>query len=128
MNVNSFFQRPRKNVKLLLLSLFRQFYGKKSSVDLLRNIFSDYGEYDFVIIGAGSTGCIVANRLSEITEWKILLLEAGTYPDGYLTGIPSMFSQDGLSDFNWGFKSVPQKYGCLGMIMKYLNRNRNFTF
>nr|XP_023014616.1 glucose dehydrogenase [FAD, quinone]-like isoform X1 [Leptinotarsa decemlineata] len=75
----------------------------------------DIGTFDFVVIGAGSTGSVMASRLSEIKQWNVLLLEAGKYPDNF-TMIPRYFGAAIFSDYNWGFMSTPQKTACLGAV------------
>ncbi|KAF2888523.1 hypothetical protein ILUMI_17650 [Ignelater luminosus] len=75
---------------------------------------SVYGSYDYIIVGAGSAGAVIANRLSEIYKNKILLLEAGGHESDF-SDIPRMniFLQ-GL-EFNWNYNSTPQTTSCLGM-------------
>ncbi|XP_072399589.1 glucose dehydrogenase [FAD, quinone]-like isoform X2 [Diabrotica undecimpunctata] len=83
----------------------------------------DFGSFDFIIIGAGPAGSLLANRLSEVEEWKILLIEAGGYGDN-ITDIPNMYFEVEYTDYNWGFVSVPQKTACLGMVEKKCSNAR----
>ncbi|KAJ8730241.1 hypothetical protein PYW07_017279 [Mythimna separata] len=61
--------------------------------------------FDFIIVGAGTAGSVLANRLSEIEEWSVLLLEAGPEPP-IETEIPEMHESLLLSRVDWGYATV----------------------
>ena len=66
-------------------------------------------DYDYVIVGAGSSGCVLANRLSADGRHKVLLLEAGP-KDNYLwIHIPIGYGKTMFhKDYNWGFYTDPE--------------------
>jgi choline dehydrogenase len=73
----------------------------------------DFTGYDFIVVGGGSGGAVVASRLSEIPEWKVLLLEAGgDEPPG--TQVPSMLLNYYGSELDWKYKTEPEAVACLG--------------
>ena len=65
--------------------------------------------YDYIIVGAGSAGCVLANRLSEDGAARVLLLEAGP-PDRHpLIHIPlGMGKMHEYEMFNWGYHTDPE--------------------
>ena len=66
------------------------------------------GEFDFIIIGAGSAGCVLANRLSARGDATVLLLEAGGPDDLEAIRTPAAFGALINSRFDWGYRTVPQ--------------------
>lgn len=68
--------------------------------------------FDFLIIGGGTAGLTLANRLSEIENWNIGVLEAGQYlSDDPMVQIPSSYPQLSISPkYTWQTYSVPQKH------------------
>lgn len=79
---------------------------------------SDIGqEYDFVIVGGGSAGAVLASRLSEWDNVTVLLVEAGG-DDTVLGQFPMVAQYLQLSYMDWQYKTVPQKDSCLGLFDK----------
>lgn len=68
-------------------------------------------EYDYVIVGGGSAGCVLAHRLSADGKARVLLLEAGDEDRDRLIHMPVGFSKMTEGPHTWGYKSVPQKHG-----------------
>ncbi|RZF33403.1 hypothetical protein LSTR_LSTR015364 [Laodelphax striatellus] len=72
-----------------------------------------FNEYDFIIVGAGSAGNVLANRLTE-TDYRVLLLEAGG-DETEISDVPLLAAYLQLSQLDWKFKTEPQGTACLAM-------------
>lgn len=67
--------------------------------------------FDYIIVGAGSAGCVLANRLSESGKHSVLLLEAGGSDRNILIEMPTALSYPMASKtYNWGYDSDPEPY------------------
>lgn len=66
-------------------------------------------EYDYIVVGAGSAGCVLANRLSAGGENRVLLLEAGSRDTNYLFRLPMLMGKlmhSGI--YNWKYHTEPE--------------------
>ena len=68
-------------------------------------------EYDYIVVGAGSAGAVLANRLTESGEYNVLCLEAGTEGSDYFwsripIGMAKLINRPAV---NWCFSSEPDE-------------------
>jgi choline dehydrogenase len=65
--------------------------------------------YDYIIVGAGSAGCVLANRLTEDPGTNVLLLEAGGSDRSIFIRMPTALSIPmNMERFNWGYETQPE--------------------
>lgn len=66
--------------------------------------------FDYIIVGGGSAGCVLANRLSADPSCRVLLVEAGAKDTSPLIHMPVGFAKMTDGPQTWGFKTTPQKH------------------
>ncbi|MCY4146575.1 MAG: GMC family oxidoreductase N-terminal domain-containing protein [Chloroflexi bacterium] len=66
--------------------------------------------YDYIVIGAGSAGCVVASRLSEVAELRVLLLEAGGPDDHPDIRVPLAWRDLRGGPLDWDYATTPQAH------------------
>ncbi|WP_216211437.1 GMC family oxidoreductase [Amycolatopsis aidingensis] len=66
--------------------------------------------WDYVIVGAGSAGCVLANRLTEDPSARVLLLEAGGEDTADEVRIPAAFASLFKTQWDWNYETVQQKH------------------
>lgn len=67
-------------------------------------------QVDYIIVGAGSAGCVLANRLTEDPACRVLLLEAGGEDDSSHIRTPAFFLRLQDSAYDWADRTLPQPY------------------
>ncbi|KDR08567.1 Glucose dehydrogenase [acceptor], partial [Zootermopsis nevadensis] len=73
----------------------------------------DGERHDFIVVGGGSAGCVVASRLSEINDWKVLLLEAGG-EEPPQADVPAFIPLNWETRFDWQYQTEPEDGYCGG--------------
>ena len=72
-------------------------------------VTSNLASYDFVVVGAGTAGCVAASRLSENSSARVLLLEAGSAQPLEAMALPPAWPTLMQSSASWGDRTVQQR-------------------
>ncbi|XP_067123028.1 glucose dehydrogenase [FAD, quinone]-like [Centruroides vittatus] len=98
-------------IKALIVLILNVFRTSDVTKEQLKTVES---EYDFIIIGGGSAGCVLANRLSKDPSNKVLVLEAGS-DENELTDIPIYGTAIQKTSVDWEYVTEPQENACFGL-------------
>src|SRR5260370_33523778 len=79
-------------------------------------------EFDFIVVGAGSAGCVLAARLSARPDVRVLLIEAGTAREPFASRVPAAFSKLFKTEHDWAYFTEPE--AALGGRKLYIPRGK----
>lgn len=107
---------------LLFIELVRTLLGAQCALnndniyppDRTSELIDENLEFDFVIVGGGTAGSVLASRLSEVSNWRILLIEEGKNPS-VKSRIPSMLLSLQHSEEDYKYELEPNENYCQGM-------------
>ncbi|XP_051160385.1 glucose dehydrogenase [FAD, quinone]-like [Leptopilina boulardi] len=107
---------------LLFIELVRALLGAQCALnvdniypeDRTTELLDENLEFDFIIVGGGTAGSVVASRLSEVNNWKILLIEEGKNPST-MSRIPIMLLALQHTEEDYKYQLEPNENYCQGM-------------
>jgi len=90
-----------------ILETVHHFFARFPPPNDLKDVVPRYLSFDFLVIGAGSAGSVLANRLTENPDWNVLLLEQGK-DEIFLTDIPLLAPIFHITDYAHVYKGEPR--------------------
>lgn len=100
-------------ITVTIISAFWIYLGSENLDNLIKLDEAVKLPFDYIIIGGGTAGCVLANRLSENEDIRVLLIEAGGM-FGPLSMIPLLASQQQKTQADWQLRTTPQQYSSYG--------------